>query len=425
MEPGLPAQYQETERLERLRDTHDDLISNGMQLISDAYLRQLAREAEARGVAFEALTPEGRNYEELVRVMRDLPADLSVLGAQGHGAVEESLLGSVTERVLLAPGSADIMVVREPWMAAGGPVVVGVDGSPESYAALARGVEIAAAFGAPLVAAAVYDPFFHTGVFRTIADALPDEQQRRFNFPAQEQLHDTIIDRGLAEVYREGLSRGEAYAREHGMAIETVVLKGKVYTELQRFAALRTASLLVMGRWGLHRGAEAVIGANALNAARIGTGNVLIVAPPVEPVAVPVPARHAAEASLSWTPEAETALEQVPAFARPMARRLIETAARKQGRTEITPREVAEAAARHGMGQSGSPIDAPGPVDAEAVVLRKRKALAPGFHRHIARSRLLGTTVQRGDRVLVYDIAETLPDGGPVRVTERTRLDFQ
>ncbi|MEN6343225.1 MAG: universal stress protein [Methanospirillum sp.] len=424
MEPGLPPQYQEEERLDRLRGTHDDLISNGMQMISDAYLRSLAGEAEARGVAFEALTPEGRNYAELLRSMQGMPADLAILGAQGQGAVEESLLGSVTERVLLAPASADVMVVRAPWMAEGGPVIVGVDGSPESYAALARGVEIAGAFGAPLIAAAVYDPFFHTGVFRTIADALPEEQQRRFNFAAQEQLHDAIIDRGLEELYREGLARAEVYARGRGMAIETVVLKGKVYIELQRFAAAEQASLLVMGRWGLHRGCEAVIGANALNAARIGTGNVLIVAPPAEPVAVPAAARIAGELPLPWTPEAEMALEQVPSFARPMARRLIEATAREQGRSAVTPQEVAAAAALHGMGPPPSPDLPTTSAEAEVVVLRKRKLLAPGFHRHIARSRLLGTTVQEGDQVLVYDVTETVPDG-PVRVTEQTRLDFR
>lgn len=425
MEPGLPSQYREEERLQRLRDTHDDLISNGMQLISDAYLQQISREAGERGVAFEALTPEGRNYAELLRAMREPPADITVLGAQGHGAVEQSLLGSVTERVLLAPTSTDVMIVRAPWMGNNGPVVVGVDGSPESYAALARGIEIAEAFDASLIAAAVYDPFFHTGVFRTIADAHPEEQQRRFNLAAQEQLHDTIIDRGLEELYREGLVRGEAYAMERGMAIDTVVLKGKVYTELQRFAAAEQASLLVVGRWGLHRGPEAVIGANALYAARIGTGNVLIVAPPTEPLTVPAPARATGELPLSWTPEAETALEQVPAFARPMARRLIEAAAREQGRVAVTPQDVADAAALHGMHRPASPEMSSDPEEAEAVVLRKRTRLAPGFHRHIARSRLLGTTVQKGDQVLVYDVVETVPDGCPVRVTERTRLDFR
>ena len=77
------------------------------------------------------------------------------------------------------------------------------------------------------------------------------------------------------------------------------------------------------------------------------------------------------------------------------------------------------------MNRTTSPDLSGTPVEAEAVTLRKRKLLAPGFHRHIARSRLLGTTVEEGDRVLVYDVVETVPGGRPVRVTERTRLDFR
>jgi len=38
MVPGLPNQYQEEERLTLLRESHEDLISEGMQLFSDAYL---------------------------------------------------------------------------------------------------------------------------------------------------------------------------------------------------------------------------------------------------------------------------------------------------------------------------------------------------------------------------------------------------
>ncbi len=419
MEPGLPAQYQEEARLDELRETHDDLIGDGMQLISDAYLRPLRAEAEARGIAFEGLTPEGMNHAELIRAARTLPADLVVVGAQGHGAVEASLLGSVTERLLLASIPGDLLVVRAPWLPSKRPVVVGMDGSPEGLAALERGIEIAQAFDLPLVAAAVYDPFFHNGVFRTIADALPEEEQRRFNFSAQEKLHDTIIDQGLEEVYREGLERGATFAGERGMAIETVVLKGKVYPELQRYAAEQEAALLVMGRWGLHRGGETLIGANALNAARCARGNVLIVAPPAEPLSLP--ARVPAPETARWTPEAEAELEGVPAFARPMARRLVERHAAEQGRDRITPREVDEAASQFGMRGRATPR---GPAEAEAVVLKKRTRLAPGFHRHIARSRLLGTTVQRGDSVLVYEVAETVPEG-PVRVTEETRLDFR
>ena len=41
MESGLPDRYQEEKELTRLRGAHEDLITDGMQIISDAYLAPL------------------------------------------------------------------------------------------------------------------------------------------------------------------------------------------------------------------------------------------------------------------------------------------------------------------------------------------------------------------------------------------------
>jgi len=62
--------------------------------------------------------------------------------------------------------------------------------------------------------------------------------------------------------------------------------------------------------------------------------------------------------------------------------------------------------------------------EAEQVTLRKVRATAPPFHRHIARSKLLGKAWRVGDRVVVYEIVQVLPEG-PVQVTEQTRLVFE
>ncbi len=60
---------------------------------------------------------------------------------------------------------------------------------------------------------------------------------------------------------------------------------------------------------------------------------------------------------------------------------------------------------------------------AREVTLRKLRSLAPPFHRHIARSRLVGTICQVGQRVVVYEIVRTDPPG-PVEVTAETLLHF-
>ena len=61
---------------------------------------------------------------------------------------------------------------------------------------------------------------------------------------------------------------------------------------------------------------------------------------------------------------------------------------------------------------------------ASDVRLHKLKPLAPPFHRHIARSKLLGQTCRAGDRVVVYEVTATVPDG-EVLVTADTVLHFE
>ena len=61
MEPGLPDEYQEEEKLDYLRGTHESLITDGMVLISDSYLAPMVKLAETRNVKVLGSTPEGRH----------------------------------------------------------------------------------------------------------------------------------------------------------------------------------------------------------------------------------------------------------------------------------------------------------------------------------------------------------------------------
>jgi ABC-type sulfate/molybdate transport systems ATPase subunit len=62
--------------------------------------------------------------------------------------------------------------------------------------------------------------------------------------------------------------------------------------------------------------------------------------------------------------------------------------------------------------------------EAESITLHNRKPLAPPFHRHIAKSKLIDRTCQVGDNILIYDIVATEPEG-VVRVTRATRFQFE
>jgi hypothetical protein len=70
------------------------------------------------------------------------------------------------------------------------------------------------------------------------------------------------------------------------------------------------------------------------------------------------------------------------------------------------------------------PILPPGPVDqAQRVVLRKINHRAPKFLNHLVRSRLIGHQVEVGERILVFQVAFTVP-GGLVEVTDSTIIEF-
>jgi hypothetical protein len=61
---------------------------------------------------------------------------------------------------------------------------------------------------------------------------------------------------------------------------------------------------------------------------------------------------------------------------------------------------------------------------AQSVTLRNRKPLAPPFHRHIAKSKMMNTDYEVGDRVIIYDIVATEPSGR-VRVEQTTQFIFE
>jgi nucleotide-binding universal stress UspA family protein len=97
------------------------------------------------GAPIEVLSAEARR------------AQLLVLGDRGLGEVAGLVLGSVAVS-LAARGACPVVVVRGERSGADGPVVVGVDGSPVSEAALAFAFDAAAARGVDLVAVHAWSP---------------------------------------------------------------------------------------------------------------------------------------------------------------------------------------------------------------------------------------------------------------------------
>lgn len=434
MEPGLPDKYQEENRLNELRDTHEDIITDGMQLISDAYLKPIFVEAQKRNIKFTGSTPEGRNYVELLRVINDKNADLVILGAHGHGHVNDGNLGSLTERIIFHTPNSDILIMKVPWKFKGRPIVVGIDGSENSYAALKRAVEISKIVNTTVEAVAVYDPFFHNDVFSTITNVLPDKDKERFDFEAQEKLHDEIIDKGLETLYSEGLERGVELAGSMGVKVYPEVVKGKVYSQLFHHAALKGAGLVIVGRWGIHQEDESIIGSNSLNLSRSSNTNVLIVSKPDIPLDIPDTPKKMERTALKWTPEAEKMINKVPSFAQNMARKMVENNVLDNDESTVTLKHVQEIGQALGMpdnvsnetdNESIKSGKGSGNVsEAEIIVLKKIKRMAPDFHKHIVKSKIQDQILNVGENFMVYQVVETVPSE-TVKVTDKTLIEFK
>ena len=340
MEGGLPERFREEQELERQRDVHDDLITRGLSIISDSYLDQSDRACSAAGLKFARRALEGKNYRQLTREANSGHYDLLVLGALGLGAVAESRLGTVCERVVRR-ADIDVLVIKSPAQSvASGPIAVAVDGSARAFGGLLTALSLAREWRVPLHVISAFDPHYHYVAFNRIAGVLSEEAGKVFRFKEQERLHEEIIDSGLAKIYAGHLQIARDIAADYGIPIETRLLDGKPHEVIGRYLRQLQPSLLIVGKLGIHADAELDIGGNAENLLRSAPCAVLLsqrqFVPQVERIA---------EVTVSWTREAQERMQRVPGFVQNMARMAILRYAQERGHTVITERIVEEATA--------------------------------------------------------------------------------
>ncbi len=338
MEGGLPEQFREEQELERQRDVHDDLITRGLSIITDSYLDQADNSCQQAGIDFTRRSLEGKNYHALTRETNSGNYDLLVMGSLGLGAVEGSRLGTVCQRVARR-SHIDTLVIKQPKRSLSeGPVVVAVDGSAMAYGGLITAMQLAQQWQVPLKVVAVFDPYFHYVAFNRIADVLSEEAGKVFRFKEQEQLHEDIIDSGLAKIYQGHLDVARSIADEHNVDIETVLLDGKPHDAITKYIKGVNPSLLVIGKLGIHADEDLDIGGNAENLLHDVDCAVLLSQREHQPRLDVV-----ADVTTSWTIEAEQAMDKVPGFVRNMARMAILRHAQERGHTVITKKIVEEA----------------------------------------------------------------------------------
>ncbi len=254
MEYTLPEEYIDEVELERQRKIHDSLITMGLKLISDSYLDGMSRLCGESSLEFEPRMMDGKHHAEILKDLDGSQHDLVVIGALGIGRARDSVIGSVCERVA-RQSDRDVWVVKhvpEPGEAERDTILVGMDGSPQSFGALMTAVDLARTFGKKVEAIAVYDPYLHYSVFNGIVNVLTEQAAKVFRFEEQNQLHEEIIDTGLAQIYQSHLEVGERMGSEAGIAIKKTLLDGKPFQKILDHARKTNPWLIVMGRIGVH-----------------------------------------------------------------------------------------------------------------------------------------------------------------------------
>ena len=74
------------------------IVEEELQYQAQKKLNKLAKEME--GIAVTAHIPQGNSTQEILRLAKEIPADIIVIGAQGHSAFARFTLGSTTENIL-------------------------------------------------------------------------------------------------------------------------------------------------------------------------------------------------------------------------------------------------------------------------------------------------------------------------------------
>src|SRR5204863_9163365 len=158
-------------------------------------------------------------------------------------------------------------------------------------------------------------------------NVLTEQAAKVFRFEEQNQLHEEIIDTGLAQIYQSHLEVGERMGSEAGIAIKKTLLDGKPFQKILDHARKTNPWLIVLGRIGVHSPKdETALGSNVENILRAANCDVLL------STRLEVPRLDVrAEESVRWTPEAEERMKHVPDQIKGIERTGVPRLARRKG----------------------------------------------------------------------------------------------
>src|SRR6201988_2359373 len=195
------------------------------------------------------------------------------------------------------------------------------------------------AFGKQITTISVYDPPLHSSVLNGIVNVLTEQAAKVFRFEEQNQLHEEIIDTGLAQIYQSHLEVAERMANDAGGEIKKKLLDGKPFQKIIDHARKTNPFLIALGRIGVHSPKdETALGSNVENILRGAPCDVLL------STRLEVPRLDVrAEETVRWTPEAEARMTRVPEQVKGIARTGVLRLALEKGHSVVTSAVIDEA----------------------------------------------------------------------------------
>jgi len=181
--------------------------------------------AKTERALIKTVCEEGEIYERIVDLADAEKCDLIVMGRKGMSRLENTLVGSVTARVI-GYAQKDVLVVPDNSPIGWGVLVIATDGSRYSKAAAAKAIDFAKSYGGELRVVSVVD--------------VPPE----FYAEAPDALDEMIAK---AKSHTKDL---KTQAESAGIKAETFVGEGEAYKLISDLAIKEKANTIIIGSHG-------------------------------------------------------------------------------------------------------------------------------------------------------------------------------
>ena len=237
-----------------------DDVRDRLRIDREALLERAVERLRRPGIRVAARLVTGRAASVIVDVAQEIGADIVILGARGHGAIERAFLGSVSAEVV-DQTHCSVLVARTP---SARRILIGTDGSDVATSAIAfvGASRLFESSTARVIYAVDLDPSWWTGF--TPGDAA---------FAVDPYV--SVVDEGRVRGDKV-TSAAATLLRSDGLDTSTVVHEGPAAAAIVREARTWNADLVVVGTRGNGLMKRLLLGSTARSVLNHAAASVLI-----------------------------------------------------------------------------------------------------------------------------------------------------